>query len=300
MIKDIVIYFLKEYYKFEMVYELSNMTWWEAENKLQQSKVVIIPVGATEQHGLHLGLGADWIQAWEMADRVGKKIDRVVLPVLPYGVSGHHKEFPGVMTISEDTYQKVIFEILKSLARNGIHRIVFVNGHGGNTAAIIAAAKEARDKYGMLCSICEWWTVWESRLIFGQGFEAHAGYAETAFMLASRPEAVKMQYAVLTPTKQLDKEIEIIRAGKGKYKEGFVWIPLKTADVSNTGSMTESHPQDEPGTRDFSCITKQFSYELMDEYVDWMCDFVKRFEGFEAPDNKITKEKAMAELDKTP
>jgi len=279
-----------------MVYELSNMTWWEAEDRFKKSHLVIVPVGATEQHGLHIGLGADWIQAWEIANRVGKKIDRIVLPVLPYGVSGHHKEFSGVITLSEDTYKIVILEVLKSLARYGVNKVVFMNGHGGNTAAIIAAAKQARDEMNMICSICEWWTVWGSRKILGQGFEAHAGYAETAFMLASRPEAVKMKYAILTPTKQLNSEIALIRAGKGIFKDGIVWMPLKTADVSNTGSMTESHPKDEPGTRDYSSITKKFAEELMDEFVDWMCDFVTKFESFEVPEIKISKEKAMAEL----
>jgi len=279
-----------------MVYELSNMTWWEAEDKFKKSHLVIVPVGATEQHGLHIGLGADWIQAWEIAKRVGEKIDRLVLPVLPYGVSGHHKEFPGVITLSEDTYKNVIFEILQNLARHGVNRVVFMNGHGGNTASIIEAAKKARDEMNMICAIIDWWTAWESRKIFGQGFEAHAGYAETAFMLASRPEAVKMKYAVLTPTKQLDNEIELIRAGKGIFKEGVVWIPLKTADVSSTGSMTESHPKDEPGTRDYSSITPKFAEELMSEFADWMSDFVTKFETFEVPDIQITKEKAMNEL----
>ena len=61
-----------------MVYELSNMPWWEAEEKLKESKLVIVPVGATEQHGLHLGLGADWIQAWTFANKVGKKTGRPI------------------------------------------------------------------------------------------------------------------------------------------------------------------------------------------------------------------------------
>jgi creatinine amidohydrolase len=279
-----------------MTYELSNMTWWEAEEKFKESTLVIVPVGATEQHGLHLGLGSDWIQAWAFAEKVSQKTGRIVLPVLPYGVSGHHKEFPGVMTLNEDTYQKVIFEILTNLARNGTTHVVFINGHGGNTSALIAAAKTARDEYGMLCSICDWWTAWDYKKIFGQGFEAHAGYAETAFMLASRPEAVKMEYAILSPTKQVDTDIKIIRAGKGVFRDGYVWIPLKTADVSDTGSMTESSPDDEYGTQDYSFITPEFAEKLMSEYVEWLAEFVKEFEGFMVPEIHVSREKAMNEL----
>jgi creatinine amidohydrolase len=281
-----------------MVYELSNMTWWEAGEKIRQSKVVIIPVGATEQHGLHIGVGADWIQAWEIAKRVGEKSDVIVLPVLTYGVSGHHKEFPGVITLEESTYQQVILEILINLNRLKIEKVVFINGHGGNTSAIIAALKKVRDTHGMIGSIIEWWTVWGSKTIFGQKFEAHAGYAETAFMLASRPEAVKMDYAVLSPTKQFDDEIEIIRAGTAQFNGGVVWLPLKTVDVSDTGSMTEAHPSEEPGTRDYTKITNEFSEDLMNEYCDWICMFIKRFEELTLPPIQVSKDKAMAELSK--
>lgn len=281
-----------------MVYELSNMTWWEAEDKIRKSKVVIIPVGATEQHGLHIGVGADWIQAWEIAKRVGEKSDVMVLPVLTYGVSGHHKEFSGVITLEESTYQQVILEILINLNRLKIEKVVFINGHGGNTSAIVAALKKVRDTHGMIGSIIEWWTVWGSKTIFGQKFEAHAGYAETAFMLASRPEAVKMEYAVLSPTKQFDDEIEIIRAGTAQFNGGVVLLPLKTVDVSDTGSMTEAHPGEEPGTRDYTKITSEFSEDLMNEYVDWICMFIKRFEELTLPPIQVSKDKAMAELSK--
>ena len=111
-----------------MVYELSNLAWWEAEDKIKKSKVAIIPVGATEQHGLHIGVGADWIQAWEIAKRVGEKSDVLVLPVLTYGVSGHHKEFSGTISLEESTYQQVIYEILLNLNSLKIGKVVFING----------------------------------------------------------------------------------------------------------------------------------------------------------------------------
>jgi len=269
------------------------MAWWEAEEKIKKSKVAIVPVGATEQHGLHLGVGADWIQAWEIAKRVGEKSDVLVLPVLTYGVSGHHKEFPGTITLSESTYEEVIYEVLSNLNRLKIGRVVFINGHGGNTSSIISALKRARENYDMIGSILEWWTVWGDRTIFGQKFEAHGGYSETAFMLAARPEAVKMEYAVLSPTKQFDDNIEILRAGQAKFNGGVVWLPLKTADVTDTGSMTESSPKEAPGTRDYSKITLEFSVNLMNEYVDWICAFLKEFEDMVVPPISVSKEKAM-------
>jgi len=279
-----------------MVFELSDMTWWEAEEKFKETRLAVFPVGSVEQHGLHLGVGADWIQAWEISRRVGEKTGALVLPVMPYGVSGHHKEFPGVMTLEPATLQRVVYDILRSLSRNGIERVVFMNGHGGNLGALTGAIKEAREDFGMICAICQWWDILKNKSILGHPAEEHAGYAETAFMLASRPGAVKMEYAVLTPTRQVDEEIQLVSAGSARFRDGAVRIPLRTLDVTDTGSMTEGHPDDVQGTRDYSRVTEEFAEGLMDEVVAWMCDFVSEFEDFEVPSLEVSKKEAMKEL----
>ena len=280
-----------------MAHELSNLTWWEAEERFGESRLAIVPVGSMEQHGLHLGIGSDWIQAWGIAKRVSEKCGALLLPVQPYGVSGHHKEFPGVITLDPLTLQQVIYEVLMSLDRYGVDRVVFMNGHGGNLGAITEAIKRARDDFGTICAVVQWWDILKERPVFGHPAEEHAGYAETAFMLASRPEAVKLDYAVLTPTRQVDEEIQLVRAGVARFKDGVVRIPLSTVDVSSTGSMTESHPDDVPGTRDYSVITEEFSEGLMEEVVDWMCEFIARFERLEVPPRLVSREEAFKELE---
>jgi creatinine amidohydrolase len=279
-----------------MVYELSNMTWPEAEERLREAEAVIVPIGSTEQHGLHLGVGSDWIQAWEIARRVGERTGVPVLPVMPYGVSGHHKEFPGTITLTPDTLQMVVYDVLESLDRYGVERVVFMNGHGGNVGALTGAINEAREDFGMLCAICHWWDILAEKDLWGHPTEEHAGYAETAFTLASRPEAVRMERAVLTPTRQVDGDIQLIRAGLARFKGGTIRIPLSTVNVSETGSMTEAHPDDVPGTRDYSMITPEFAEALMEEVVDWMCDFVSNFENLEIPNLELSKGKAVKDL----
>lgn len=270
-------------------YEYSNLTWVEIEERLSKSKVVVFPVGSVEQHGHHIGVGADWIQAWEIAKRVGEKSGALVLPVLCYGVSGHHKEFPGVLTMSSQTYSKVVIEILESLNRYGVERVLFINGHGGNTGGLIEAAKKARDDFGMLCAVSHWWDVLCNKSIFGHPAEEHAGYAETALTLASEPGAVHLERAVLTETRQVDEEIQLIRAGLARFKDGIVRIPLRTVDVTDTGSMTEAHPADSPGTRDFSMITPKYAEMLMNEVVEWLVEFIQRFENFKVPEIQIRR-----------
>jgi len=148
----------------------------------------------------------------------------------------------------------------------------------------------------MLCAICHWWDILVEKDLWGHPAEEHAGYAETAFTLASRPEAVRMGRAVLTPTRQVDGDIQLVRAGLARFKGGVVRIPLSTVDVSETGSMTEAHPDDVHGTSDYSMITPEFAEGLMEEVVDWMCDFVSKFENLEIPSLEVSKGKAMKEL----
>lgn len=281
-----------------MAYELSNMSWIEAEERFRRTRLAIIPTGSVEQHGPHLGVGADWIQAWNIAQRVGKMTGTLVLPVMPYGVSSHHRDFPGTIYLEEHTFQKVISEILECLDRYNIKRVIFINGHGGNLQAIAEAAKEAREKYGTLCAIVQWWDVLRNRPVLGQPAETHGGYAETALMLASRPEAVRMEYAILSPTKQVDRDIQLVRSRVARFKDGFVTIILRTADVSETGSMTEHHPDELPGTNDYSGITEQLAQSLMDHIIKYTCDFVRAFEKFEVPPIKVSKEDALQSIKK--
>lgn len=262
----------------------SDLTWPEIEEKLKETKMVLMPTGSVEQHGHHVGVGADWIQAWEIAKRAGEKSGALVLPIMCYGVSGHHKEFPGVITLTFDTYKIVVFEILQSLNRYGVEKVLFINGHGGNTSAITEACKEAREEYGMICAISHWWDILSSEKIFGHPPMQHAGYAETALTLASRPEAVRMKKAKLTSTRQVDDEIQFTHPGLAHFKGGNIRIPLRVIDVTNTGSMTEAHPDEVLGTEDYSMITPDYAEKLMEKVVDWLCEFIPHFEQLTIPE----------------
>ena len=264
-------------------------TWPELEERLKTTKTVLFPVGSVEQHGHHLGVGADYIQADAIAHRVGEKCDALVLPTLCIGVSGHHKEFTGTLTLSTETYTQVIYEILESLARYGVKRVVFMNGHGGNNTGLTLAAKHARNDFGMLCAICTWWDILHNEKVLGHPAEQHAGYAETSFTLASKPEAVRMGLASCMETKQLDPDIQFLRAGIAKYKNGIVRIPLQVADVTDVGSMTEAHPDDYPSVYDYSEVTQEFAEALMQKVVNWMCSFMKDFDEMKYPEWNIKR-----------
>ena len=98
--------------------------------------MVLVPTGATEQHGPHGPLGTDVIVAREVCRRVAEAKSALVAPPIPYGLSAATKGFKGVASLKTETFAKLITDVTRSLADGGFRRIVFVNGHATNYAAI--------------------------------------------------------------------------------------------------------------------------------------------------------------------
>lgn len=102
----------------------------------------IIPVGAIEQHANHLPVDTDAMNAFEVTKRAAaqtRKTRAIVLPVQSYGFSPHHKDWAGTVTLSAHTLTSLLIDIGNSLHATGFRRILFVNGHGGNTGPLLSA-----------------------------------------------------------------------------------------------------------------------------------------------------------------
>jgi len=124
-------------------------TWPEVEEYLKENDVVIFPVGSQEQHGKHLAEDNDSFTAMEIARRVGEKTGVLVAPTLPFGNSVHHMNFPGTMTLTFETLVAVYRELCECLIHHGFRKIVVMNAHGGNTAAIAQALREIKEDTGI-------------------------------------------------------------------------------------------------------------------------------------------------------
>ena len=174
--------------------EIAQARWPECEDV----PVLLVPVGATEQHGPHLPLGTDTAIAATVAARSGLP----VAPALPYGASGEHESFPGTVSIGTETLAAVIVELGRSACRFA-RRLVLVNGHGGNVGALRAAVallrSEGRDVAWFPCGV--------------PGADAHAGHHETAVMLALAPDTVRPDLATPGNTAPLRELMPAISAG---------------------------------------------------------------------------------------
>ena len=163
----------------------------ETTTSLAAGLLLIVPLGATEQHGPHLPLGTDTVIALALsaalADRLGPAL-AALAPALPYGASGEHQGFDGTLSIGTEALTAVLVELARSATPPGggpFAAVLFVSGHGGNADALrrgVAALRaEGRSVSG-----------WFPRL---QGADAHAGRTETSLMLHLRPELVRLDRA---------------------------------------------------------------------------------------------------------
>ncbi len=180
-------------------YLLGEMTWPQAELRLKETDTALLPVGAVEQHGPHLPLDVD---AWD-ADYLCREVARrcsdpkpLVLPLIPYGVSYQHDEFPGTLSIKPETLSRLVYEVGVSAARHGVTKLVIVNGHGGNAPALQYAAQMInRDARIFTCVDTGETSDADVAELAETPNDVHAGEIETSTALATRPELVDMARA---------------------------------------------------------------------------------------------------------
>lgn len=172
--------------------KLAEMTTDEAQAAVRRSPLVIVPVGAQEQHGGGMAMSTDSVRAVGVADRVAERLAgrAVIAPVVPYGVSPHHLAFAGTMSLSPATFMSIVRDVIGSLHEHGWHRFLVITGHGGNNAALSVLAQEY-----VRSDLTFAWTpitsVVADLITDVSAVHGHAGEAETAQMLYLAPDLVQ-------------------------------------------------------------------------------------------------------------
>jgi creatinine amidohydrolase len=161
--------------------------------------LVVFPTGATEQHGPHLPVGTDHFAVERIARAaallVADTIPVVVAPTLPFGSSHHHLPFGGTMSLSTETYYRVLVDLAESLITGGFRRIFIVNGHGGNDEIVQLAARDLALRHPACLAAASYWNAAWDALVGAEAhlpgrLPGHAGAFETSLVLALRPELV--------------------------------------------------------------------------------------------------------------
>jgi len=174
----------------------SDLTWSEIPAVLAKAgHAAILPVGATEQHGPHLGCGVDYVIAEEVCLSVAEKTGVPVLPVLPYGCSlGHSRRWPGTLALSPVTLIEMVKQIGDWAYASGIRRLFIVNAHVTNAAPLRCALEMLRAEHDdLMVALLDTATLSERvrQFHFADAADWHANDAETSIMLAIAPEGVR-------------------------------------------------------------------------------------------------------------
>jgi creatinine amidohydrolase len=179
------------------LFDEQNMN--EAEGAAEKGKVVIIPCGSVEEHGSHLPLCTDSLQAEHVALQVAQKADCLVAPTLRYGVCNSTRNFPGTITITFDSLRSIMTDILEDFIRNGFKRLLIITGHAGRShmTAIKLAAKtivtnhknEEKRPRIIVCSDYDF--AFDLRDKEFDERDSHAGTIETSRVMAIRSDLIR-------------------------------------------------------------------------------------------------------------
>jgi creatinine amidohydrolase len=166
------------------------MTWPEVEAaRAAGVDAVLVPIGSTEQHGRHMPLDTDCLIARELCRLTAEAgeqqgVHLLVAPTLNVTLSWYHMQFPGSLRLSTTTFLQVFREVCDSLAQHGFERLIAVNGHGGNIAALTVAVNYAMETSGRRVFLVQWWDLAADLLAEIEGPMIHAEEAETSIALA--------------------------------------------------------------------------------------------------------------------
>jgi creatinine amidohydrolase len=182
-----------------------ELSWPEAEAFIAKGLPIILPCGATEQHGHHLPLNVDTVIAFELAKRVSSIAGVPVLPPLWTGSSARHGDFAGTVSLKPVTFVAVVCDIVRWLHRQGLRQFIFFNSHSWNTGPLETARDTLIGEYAkgeIRMKIWDWWydVPRMMEVIAGDtpGPAAgwgHGGITETSQMLYLRPDLVHIDKA---------------------------------------------------------------------------------------------------------
>jgi creatinine amidohydrolase len=177
----------------------------EVEQARAEKALVVVPVGSIEQHGLHLPLDTDTNTVTEIAIRAARSLDEprvLVVPTIAYGLSPHHMDFAGTITLRFDTMVNVVCDVCRSIHHHGFRKILLLNGHGGNSALLNGAAIRLVEEKIYVASMTYWAPIGAELSELGKspiGGMSHACEMETSLQLHLRPHLVDMASAVAEP-----------------------------------------------------------------------------------------------------
>jgi creatinine amidohydrolase len=215
-----------------------DLTWPEIADAARQRLLVVQPCGSLEQHGKHLPVDTDAGIVFEVAGRAAQRAgNTLVLPCLPYGISPHHIDFPGTISLALESYIAVIRDLVRSVAYHGFKTMILLNGHGGNAAALKAVAGAHTHESGMTVMAVTYWDLIDPEDVgkirtSALGGMSHSGEFETSIQLALRPDRVKTDHLVAHPRRS-----SLPHTKRDMFAEGSMVVSGNFKAATETGVL---------------------------------------------------------------
>ena len=254
---------------------LENLSWQQAKACFEQTGTVILPVGSTENHGPHMGLGTDTIIPQKILELVEPKTDVVIAPALPYGMADHHFGFPGTVSLGLGLLTQVLCKITSDLMGYGVKRFIFLNGHGGNIPAMETASVEINKKGG-IAAMFSWYSVVGDMNPAWKG--GHAAGQELSALMYARPEAAYPDQVRPSPLQDVSPELPT--SGLSTVRFQGIDIPVKRLFINTT-------PYGWGGDDDPASATYEWGKEMIEAVSQYLADFANAFKVAPLPEARV-------------
>lgn len=255
----------------------------EAEEAFRKTDTAVIPEGAIHAHGAGVPMGMDIIMAEELADRISKRTNVIVLPLIAYGYTQYHGDFPGVISISRPTYRNMLFEICEWLHKWGIQKIVYILGHGGDEPMLQEAAYYCRYKWNILSASIGWGIAEQLIPEVKRYSDPAAGEGLTedlSLMLYLRPNLVDVSEETFKKRKQvLGDKFEVEGLTNVRFKQGTVRIYLRNKDITDTTGYGPNIDK----VNYISESSAKLGERILTAAVDYIVDFIEEFRKIKNP-----------------
>jgi creatinine amidohydrolase len=195
---------------------------------IRRSGTAVMPFGSVEQHGPHLPCGTDTMAADLVAVELADRLDAIIVPTGPYGVTPIHAGHPGTISLRRDVFESYLSNLCQEMTAMGVRTFVFVNWHEGNIASLDAVATDVQDREDVLVVTAH--ACYTAQRIYAPigGELTHGGGIETLAVLAHDPDLVRAD-RVSEPTRpEGAEELDAMRRSKEVY--GYITDVTEIAD----------------------------------------------------------------------
>ncbi len=250
-----------------------NLRWPQIEQLAKKDGMIIIPIGACEEHGKHLPVITDTEIAYRIslgsAEKVRENIPIAVTPSVWFGYTvSKLKKWPGTITIRPKVLIDLLYDMCRSIIDSGITKILIFNGHGNNPGVLDVAVRSIGDDFDVYPGVVNVFSLYEKKLIdkwrkSKEGGIGHAGEIETSFMLYLT-DLVDM--SVADDTDIMKTKLKYCPVDGVPDRKKMLYLSTWHLEESIYG-----------GAGDPTSATREFGKELYIDCVEKLTDIIREF-----------------------